>query len=270
MSQKYYNAALVIDRGAVIFEYHKQLIPSYGIFDEARHFIAGNTLPFFNFRGHQMALLICEDVWFNNHQSYRINPVKSLASTAVECVISIHASPSILGKFEQRLKMVSSITQYAKASVVYCSHVGGFDELVYDGASFVANEKGEVVALAPSFKEGEITVDITQFPSEKITYPLSNRYQLILQHLILGLKDYIVKSSFQGVVVGSSGGIDSALTLVIATLALGANNVTAITMPSIYSSKGSIDDSAKLCDNLLELRTFGFKNDNLALFYDHH
>lgn len=248
--KKYYNTALVIDRGVVIFEYHKQLIPSYSIFDEARHFIAGNTLPFFNFKGHKMALLICEDIWFDNHQGHRVNPVKALASTTVDCVISIHASPSILGKFEQRLQMVASITQYANAPVIYCSQVGGFDELVYDGASFVANQKGEMVSLAPSFEEGEITVDLSQLPSDKITYPLGNRYQLVLQHLLLGLKDYIFKCGFQGVVVGSSGGIDSALTLVIATLALGAKQVTAITMPSIYSSKSSVDDSEKLCDNL--------------------
>lgn len=248
--KKYYNAALVIDRGTLIFEYHKQLIPSYGVFDEARHFVAGKTSPFFNFKGCKMALFICEDIWFNNHQGHKINPVKALVSSAVDCVISIHASPSILGKFEQRLKMVASITQYTQAPVVYCSQVGGFDELVYDGTSFVTNKKGEVVALAPSFKEGEITVDIHQLPSQNIAYPISNRYQLIVQHLMLGLKDYVVKCGFHGVVVGASGGIDSALTLVIATLALGANNVTAITMPSIYSSQGSVDDSVKLCHNL--------------------
>ncbi|WP_119344657.1 NAD+ synthase [Facilibium subflavum] len=250
--KKFYNAALVIEKGQIVFEYHKQLLPSYSIFDETRHFIAGEkTSPFFTFKGQKLALLICEDIWFDNKQGYLVNPVSELQGKALDLVISINASPSMLGKFAQRQQLVSHIADIAKAPVAYCSQVGGYDEIVYDGASFVMDKKGQIVALAPSFKEGEIHADLQNLPQQSFNSPFIDKpYALILQQLMLGLKDYVHKCGFSGVVVGSSGGIDSALTLAIATLALGKENVKAITMPSVYSSKGSVDDSVDLCQRL--------------------
>ncbi|WP_100551430.1 NAD+ synthase [Caedibacter taeniospiralis] len=255
--KKFYNSALVIAHGAVVYTYHKQLIPGYGVFDETRHFISGeNAQLSFVLKGKKLAILICEDIWYNNHQGYLKNPVDGLPDS-LDALIVLNASPSILGKFQQRLDIVSRIAKQIQAPIIYSSQVGGYDELVYDGASFVCNTEGALIALAQSFKEGSLSSDLNNLSETMISPPYENKPQeLILQQLICGLRDYVHKCGFRGAVVGSSGGIDSALTLAIATLSLGKCNVKAITMPSIYSSKGSIDDSVVLCQNLgIELFT---------------
>ncbi len=255
--KKFYNSALVIAHGAVVYTYHKQLIPGYGVFDETRHFISGeNAQLSFVLKGKKLAILICEDIWYNNHQGYLKNPVDGLPDS-LDALIVLNASPSMLGKFQQRLDIVSRIAKQIQAPIIYSSQVGGYDELVYDGASFVCNTEGALIALAQSFKEGSLSSDLNNLSETMISPPYENKPQeLILQQLICGLRDYVHKCGFRGAVVGSSGGIDSALTLAIATLSLGKCNVKAITMPSIYSSKGSIDDSVVLCQNLgIELFT---------------
>ncbi|MBK2125317.1 NAD+ synthase [Fangia hongkongensis] len=248
--KKFHNSALVIDKGEVVFTYHKKLIPSYSIFDEKRHFIAGEGTPFFELQGKRIALFICEDIWFDNHQGYLKNPVLELDHNKVDCVITLNASPSMLGKFAQRESIVKKIAQEVNAPVIYASQVGGYDEIIYDGASFVSDNHGNIVALANSFKEDVVSVDIDNLPQKVHSNPYSSDYALILDQLILGLQDYLRKCRFTGVVIGSSGGIDSALTLAIAALALGKENVKAITMPSVYSSEGSVSDSERLCHNL--------------------
>ncbi|MFZ9035009.1 MAG: NAD+ synthase [Francisellaceae bacterium] len=248
--KKFHNAALVIDQGQIVFEYHKKLMPSYGIFDESRHFIAGEGQPFFEFRGRKLALFICEDIWFDNHQGYDTNPVATLEHHKLDAVIAINASPSMIGKFKQRLSIAQKINQLAAAPFIYVSQVGGYDEIVYDGSSFISNKEGELVALASSFDEDAVSVDLDRLPKSALGCPFHNSNEWLLKQLMLGLSDYLKKCGFTQVVVGSSGGIDSAVTLAIASLALGAENVSAITMPSVYSSKGSVDDSVKLCENL--------------------
>ncbi|WP_116964176.1 NAD+ synthase [Fastidiosibacter lacustris] len=249
--KKFHNSALVIDKGELVFSYHKQLIPSYGVFDEARHFIPAKNNPVFSFKGQSIALLVCEDIWYDNHQGYDYNPIDALSSIGLDVTIVLNASPSMLGKFRQRQRIVSNIANKLKSPIIYSSQVGGYDELVYDGASFICNKKGELIALAKHFEEDVISVDLANLPSTILPYPYQNQpYALVLKQLTCGLYDYVHKCGFKGVVVGSSGGIDSALTLAIATLALGKENVKAITMPSAYSSAGSVDDSVKLCHNL--------------------
>ncbi|WP_395946248.1 NAD+ synthase [Caedibacter taeniospiralis] len=249
--KKFYNSALVIAHGEVAYTYHKQLIPGYGVFDETRHFISGeNAQLSFVLEGKKLAILICEDIWYDNHQGYLKNPVDVLPD-GLDALIVLNASPSMLGKFQQRLDIVSRIAKQIQAPIIYSSQVGGYDELVYDGASFVCNTEGVLIALAQSFKEDSLSIDLNNLSKTRISPPYENKPQeLILQQLTCGLRDYVHKCGFKGVVVGSSGGIDSALTLAIATLSLGKYNVKAITMPSIYSSKGSIDDSVVLCQNL--------------------
>ncbi|WP_119328864.1 NAD+ synthase [Cysteiniphilum halobium] len=249
--KKFHNSALVIDRGKTIHCYHKQLIPSYGVFDETRHFIAGkNEKLSFNFKGQHLAILICEDIWYDNHQGYLNNPVGNLPDN-LEALIVLNASPSMFGKFKQRLQIVEKITKKIQAPVIYSTQVGGYDELVYDGASFACNANAKLIALADSFKESSFSIDLTCLPHIVLNAPYQDNPQsFVLQQLVCGLKDYVHKCGFKGVVVGSSGGIDSALTLTIAALSLGKENVKAITMPSIYSSEGSVHDSVKLCQNL--------------------
>ena len=248
--KKFHNSAIVIDQGKVVFSYHKKLIPSYGIFDERRHFISGSGLPFFKFRGNSIALFICEDIWFDNRQGYVEDPTSVLDGRIIDCVIVINASPSMINKFEQRQVIIKNIVRKSHSPIVYSSQIGGYDEVVYDGSSFIADENGNIVVLAKSFQEDFISMNIKHLPKKSYSSPYRNNYALILDHLILGLQDYLRKCRFAGVVIGSSGGIDSAITLVIATLALGKSNVKAITMPSIFSSGGSIYDSENLCNNL--------------------
>ena len=249
--KKFCNSALLIDSGKVVYTYHKQLIPGYSVFDETRHFIAGeNNQLTFTFKGDIIALLICEDIWYDNHQGYRYNPVEQLAEE-VNLVVVLNASPSMLDKFAQRLAIVSQIACQVRAPVLYSSQVGGYDALVYDGASFVCNAKGQLVRLAKSFQEDVLRVDSLHLPEKVLTYHYRDTpWAFILEQLQCGLYDYVHTCGFQGVVVGCSGGIDSALTLAIAVLALGKANVKAITMPSVYSSQGSLDDSLTLCRNL--------------------
>lgn len=248
--KKFHNSALVIDSGKIVYVYHKQLIPSYSVFDETRHFIAGrHNQPTFDFKGNTIALLICEDIWYDNHQGYGCNPRQ--LPEPVDLVIVINASPSMFGKFAQRLEIVSQMASRLRVPVLYGSQVGGYDELVYDGAGFVCDAGGQLIALADSFQEDALHVDLSCLPEKTLTYSYMDiSWALVLRQLQCGLYDYVHKSGFQGIVVGCSGGIDSALTLAIAVLALGKDQVNAITMPSVYSSQGSVDDSIVLCHNL--------------------
>lgn len=263
--KKFHNSALVIAQGEIIYCYHKQLIPSYGVFDETRHFISGqNKQLSFTLNGKHLALLICEDIWYDNHQGYLKNPVDELPQD-LDALIVLNASPSMLGKFQQRLHIAQNITKKIQAPVIYSSQVGGYDELIYDGASFACNAKSELIALADSFKEASFSIDLACLPQVTLKAPYQyNPQELALQQLICGLKDYVHKCGFKGVVVGSSGGIDSALTLAIAVLSLGKEHVKAITMPSVYSSEGSVSDSVALCQKLgIELFTREIKDEFL-------
>ena len=249
-----YNALAILKNGEQIFEYHKQLLPTYNVFDETRHFSPGFKENWYELEGHQIGLLICEDAWYqSSDQNYTTDPVFDLKGKALDLVISINASPSNLGKQKERFELISNLAETLKAPIAYVNQVGGNDELIFDGASVLVNEEGKVIESLLSFEEDVRTVElekgsVLENQLEEFN-PVSDQ-ELILRQTVLGIREYIQKCGFSKVVIGSSGGIDSAVTLAICAEALGSENVTAITMPSKFSSIGSVEDSVELCENL--------------------
>ena len=262
------NALAVCRGGDIIFKYYKRLLPTYDIFDEDRYFEPGAKSPVFNLYGIRVGFAICEDLWPT--QRYRVNPVEQLYQNNAEIVISINASPSIAGKHEQRLDLIKGFSDKYNMPIVYVNQVGGNDDIVFDGNSFVMH-KGRVLYHSPSFEEDAKFVRVVKSPGGvmlgapivyKYEVPRSNAYlnrscvsfylqedaEFFARQAVLGIHDYIKKSGFKKVVIGESGGIDSAVTTAIAAIAIGPENVIAVTMPSQYSSEGSVNDSQELCD----------------------
>lgn len=250
----YHNALAILQDGAVVYRYHKHLLPTYDIFDEARHFQPGNALGFWRARdGNRIGLLICEDGWNDGAQrGYADNPVAAVMALDPDLVVSINASPSNMGKQAQRLGVFHDICAGYGVPLVYVNQVGGNDSIVFDGGSFAMNRRGEVIAALPLFAEAEGHVQLLErdVVGPVVTPDTPAAIELAQRQIVCGLADYVRKCGFRGVVVGSSGGIDSAVTLALAVEALGAERVHAITMPSRYSSPGSVDDSLALCRNL--------------------
>ncbi|WP_210330440.1 NAD+ synthase [Aliikangiella sp. G2MR2-5] len=244
-----FNALAVLSNGEQIFEYHKKLLPTYNVFDESRHFNTGEGTGIFEYKGKKIGFSICEDIWARtSFFNYSFDPVEALEKENIEVLISINASPSNLGKQQDRLCVIAATARRLHAPLVYVNQVGGNDELVFDGASLIVNEVGEVLTALPAFEEQLKTIDLNELKPTQFK-PISDD-EIRYRQTILGIRDYIQKCGFNKVVIGSSGGIDSAVTLAICAEALGSANVTAITMPSKFSSKGSVDDSIALCENL--------------------
>ena len=248
----YYNALFVYHKGLEVFHYAKKLLPTYNIFDEARHFEAGQSPGVWLHKGVRLGFLICEDGW-NNHDdpNYQMDPVDQLAREKLDLVVSINASPSNKDKVCERVAHFSRISQRCAAPLVYVNQVGGNDEIIFDGHSFLLNAAGQPVECLPGFIEAQRMVDINTIatlPTQRL--PEYSAAGLMFQQLTLGLRDYAHKCHFQRVVVGASGGIDSAVTLALAVAALGREAVVGITMPARFSSPGSVDDSMALCKAL--------------------
>jgi len=257
----FHNSLLVVKNGEVVLGYAKQLLPTYNIFDERRHFEPGpDVARVLRIGGLQVGFLICEDGWNDEGQDYGVNPFQRLADASPDLVVSINASPSNVGKREQRHAVFTKACARHNLPLLYVNQVGGHDQLVYDGASFAVDAGGHVVYEARRF-----TSDVTTLTFDPATrvfsgshgdeLPVVNReglstLEFYRQQIVLGLKDYARRCGFKQAVVGSSGGIDSALTLALAVEALGAENVVGITMPSKFSSEGSVSDSEVLCQNL--------------------
>lgn len=286
-----HNAAIGICNGFEVFRYYKQLLPTYNIFDENRYFEAGkpgqdNRFSLLTRKDemHTVGVLICEDCWNDeaicDAPLYPTNPVKHTFALyhimddmnaekygigKVEAVITLNASPSDIGKHRLRYEMYETLSKKYEVPFVYVNSVGGQDSLIFDGHSFMV--ENDRTYFAKGFVEHLWSIEIlNKAPSthEPITPPLLYRDPLIIEHLKLGLKDYVQKNGFKSVVVGSSGGIDSAVVLMIAKEALGAQNVFAVTMPSKFSSSGSVDDSVELCRKLgIKLYTRPIGNDVL-------
>ena len=263
--KKLHNCLLVLHDGEIVLQYAKQLLPTYNIFDERRHFEPGpDVARVLRIGDCQVGLLICEDGWNDDGADYAVNPFQRLADAAPDLVVSINASPSNIGKREQRHQIFGQASQRHGLPIVYVNQIGGHDQLVYDGASFAVEPAAGVVFEAQRFVEDVRTLNFAQGrfsavdgaalpPVAKQGLSTMAFYQA---QIVLGLRDYARRCGFQRVVVGSSGGIDSALTLALAAQALGPQNVSAVTMPSRYSSAGSVDDSVTLCQNLgIELFT---------------
>lgn len=246
-----FNALALLSEGVQVFEYHKRLLPTYNVFDEARHFSPGSNSGIFRYKGRQLGFLICEDAWAkSNSLIYAHDPVKELKQHKLDLVICINASPNNLGKMQERLAIVSKVVKQVNAPLVYVNQVGGNDELVFDGGSFVMNRAAGLAYKMATFEEQVGEIEFAAIHSQKAVYLAPSDSELILNQTVLGIRDYVHKCAFGQVVIGSSGGIDSAVTLAICSAALGGKNVTAITMPSQYSSQGSVNDSALLCRNL--------------------
>lgn len=260
--KQFFNSLLVLKNGEIVLQYSKQLLPTYNVFDERRHFEPGpDVARVLRVGDAQIGFLICEDGWNDEQKDYAVNPFQRVADAAPDLVISINASPSNIGKREQRHQVFSSACRRHALPLVYVNQVGGHDQLVYDGASFVVNAKGEVVYESERFVPEVRTLEFDCASREFGTtqgYALDTvvspeglpTMEFYFRQIVLGLRDYARRCSFTKAVVGCSGGIDSALTLALAVKALGAENVVAITMPSEYSSEGSVSDSVTLCENL--------------------
>ena len=246
------SAALLMD-GKIAFIQSKMLLPTYDVFDEMRNFAPARSQQLFPFCGNRMALTICEDAWNDKHfwakLLYTVDPVEKLIQSGGNFVLNISASPFWIGKREFRRDMLASIARQHRVPVALVNQVGGNDSLVFDGSSIVLNREGEVIAQGKSFEEDLIFFDsgaLTGEMHEQIPGDEASAYSA----LVLGTRDYIRKCGFQKAIVGLSGGIDSALTAVIAADAVGPENVIGVGMPGPYSSQGSIDDARALATNL--------------------
>ena len=246
------SAAWLVD-GKVAFIQSKMLLPTYDVFDEMRNFAPAKSQELFSFCGNRMALTICEDAWNDKHfwrrQLYQVDPVDRLIHAGGNFVLNISASPFWIGKRELRRDMLASIARQHKVPVVLVNQVGGNDSLVFDGSSLVLNAQGEIIAQGRSFEEDLIYFDSQNFAGE-IHEQIAGEEASVYSALVLGTRDYMQKCGFRKAIIGLSGGIDSALTAVIAVDAAGAENVIGVGMPGPYSSQGSIDDARALAANL--------------------
>ena len=247
------NSAAVLRDGAVQFVQSKMLLPTYDVFDELRYFDPARSQRLFPAGGRQFAVTICEDAWNDKHfwprRLYSVDPVDELLHAGGNFVINISASPFHLGKRELRRQMLATIARDNKVPVLFVNQVGGNDSLIFDGSSMVISPNGCIVTQARSFEE-----DLVIFDSETMQGDMHEQTPVGVPSayaaLVLGTRDYVQKCGFKKVVIGLSGGIDSALTAAIAVDALGKENVTAIAMPSQYSSEHSIKDARELACKL--------------------
>jgi NAD+ synthase (glutamine-hydrolysing) len=241
-----YNAAAVMKDGQVLGIYNKQNLPNYGVFDEKRYFSEGQQHLVFEYLGHKFGVLICEDAW-------SLNTVHQLSQLNVETVLILNASPYEVGKPQHRLTTMGELAKQLHINLVYTNQVCGQDDLIFDGTSFVINQDGTTALQAPSFKEdlyyAEYAAEQKTFKVTTIT-PILDTMAEIYQGLVLATRDYIQRSGFAGVILGLSGGIDSALTLAIAVDAIGADKVQAVMMPYSYTAQISIEDAAAQAKNM--------------------
>ena len=247
------NSAALLRDGRVAFLQSKMLLPTYDVFDEMRNFAPAKSQVLFPFCGKQMALTICEDAWndkqFWNRRLYTFDPVEALVNAGGNFLLNISASPFWLGKRKLRGEMLATIARRYRVPVAMVNQVGGNDSLVFDGSSLVLDASGKVIARGKSFEEDVIYFDSDNLAGE-IHEQIEGEEATTYAALVLGTRDYVRKCGFRQVIVALSGGIDSALTAVIATDAVGPENVIGVGMPGPYSSQGSIDDARALAGNL--------------------
>jgi NAD+ synthase (glutamine-hydrolysing) len=246
-----YNSAVLINDGKIKFVQHKSLLPTYDVFDETRYFSIAKDINVVDFKGETLGVSVCEDAWNyqeKTNKKYDIDPIDVLANAGATLIINISASPFQIDKEKQRYAIMKKHAKKHSIPFVYANMIGGNDEIIFDGRSMCLNKHGEFITLLPSFEENIKTIDIRE--QETVVNTWANNETDIFDALVLGVKDYLNKCGFTKAIIGLSGGIDSALTAVIAKEALGQENVIGISMPSPYSSKGSVDDSKVLAENL--------------------
>ncbi len=248
-----HNSALLCFDGKIQFIQNKTLIPNYDVFDEMRYFDPAKSVDVFKFKGEKLGISICEDIWNDADywciRRYSDDPVNRLIERGATILLNISASPYAYRKREDRREMLSVLTKGNHLPLIYVCYVGGQTELIFDGASMCFNSKGELVKMGKFYKE-----DYFMFDTDRNYNQIENIERCFEEEIIdaitYGLKEYCKKIGFKKVLIGLSGGIDSALVAYFAVRALGKENVNVIMMPSVYSSKGSISDSEKLINNL--------------------
>ncbi len=243
-----YNVAGVLHRGEIVAEYRKQCLPNYQVFDEKRYFTAGSAPCVVDIEGVPVGITICEDIW-------EAQPTALASESGARLLININSSPYHRGKRSERWDLVSRRAREGGLPIVYVNQVGGQDELVFDGGSFAVSAEGDVRAAAPNFVAGEFWLQLVvedstvTVPPQEVATPLEE-LESVWQALVLGVRDYVTKNRFPGVVLGLSGGIDSALTLAVAVEALGPERVEAVMMPFRYTSQMSVEDAAEQSNTL--------------------
>ena len=239
IDQQLYNAGVWLRNGECIARYHKQVLPNYSVFDEMRYFSAGSQSTVVELHGVKFGLAICEDVWEQG-------PLAEAKFGGAEVMLVLNASPFHIGKYDERLDMLKQRSRENSAPILYLNTVGGQDELVFDGESLIIDKSGELVSRAPAFESVIEYVDVSAShvsTVEKRDVRTLPEDEAIYKALVLGVRDFVHKNGFSGVVIGLSGGVDSALTLAIAVDALGAEHVHAVMMPSQYTAGMSRDDA---------------------------
>jgi NAD+ synthase (glutamine-hydrolysing) len=247
----FHNAAALLERGKPIRKAYKSLLPTYDVFDEDRYFEPASQVEPFDVRGKKIGVTICEDIWTEHYLPrplYDVEPVRSLVEQGAEIIVNLSSSPFGLHKPAIRYEMVAGSARAHQRPICYCNVVGGNDQLVFDGNSIAVNPAGRLIAQLPAFREDEKVVDTES--TSTVEFHEGKTPEVLFAALSLGVRDYFRKCNFHSAVIGLSGGVDSAVTAVIAVDALGAENVTGVSMPSPYSSRGSIEDARALARNL--------------------
>jgi len=246
------NSVALLHQGKVLTTRIKTLLPTYDVFDEDRYFEPATENRPVEFQGRKIGLTICEDVWndedFWRDRRYRRNPAVELVEAGATVIFNVSASPWHLGKNQTRFDMLHRLVVKTRAPLIYCNLVGGNDELVFDGCSLAFNGAGELVARGVFFAEDFIVVDTDA--DQAVDADATVDEEKVFKALVLGLRDYIHKCGFKSVVLGLSGGIDSALTACLAVAALGAEQVRGVSVPSQFSSQGSLDDARAIAERL--------------------
>ncbi|PIS02364.1 MAG: NAD+ synthase [Chlamydiae bacterium CG10_big_fil_rev_8_21_14_0_10_42_34] len=252
MEKPLFNSAAIFIDGKLSGFKDKTLLPTYDVFDERRYFEPGAEQLVWEYQGKRIAVTICEDVWQHSksvgYTHYRVDPVMDLVNKKPDLVLNLSASPYYYKRTDVRLSTFQAVAKTLKCPVILCNQVGANDQLVFDGHSLCIDGKGDLIEIAKGFVEEDLVIDLSE-PKKVCDAPQGDLTDLY-SALVLGVRDYFQKQGFKRAVVGLSGGIDSALVTYIAKDALGAENVLAITMPSRFSSKGSVDDSLSFAKGL--------------------
>lgn len=259
-----FNSAVLFENGQILHKVHKRLLPTYDVFDERRHFEPGAESASYPYKGRRIGLTVCEDAWNDadifKRRVYPIDPVALVVEDGADIVINISASPFRVGNREFRWHMYGSMARKYGIPFIFANQVGGNDSVLYDGLSTVFDTKGKITIRARDFAEDLVIFDTEASSSESYKDQLravsKSDIESILNALVMGTRDYVTKCGFSTVVFGLSGGIDSAVTACIAVRALGRENVTAVFMPSRYTSADNVEDTRRLAENIgIEIKT---------------
>ncbi len=246
----FHNAAALLQRGKPIRKFFKRLPPTYDVFDEARYFEPGPATEPIEIAGVRCGVTICEDIWSADYLPrplYRCDPLAELAAAGATCILNLSASPFEIGKPRRRFEMLAARARHHHVAIAYCNSLGGNDELIFDGNSLAIAPDGSCITRLASFAEASAICNLQSATCSPAFQPEEEE---LFSALVLGTRDYLAKCGFRTAVLGLSGGIDSAITAVIAAAALGKENVLGVTMPTRYSSGGSVSDSLQLANAL--------------------